>query len=113
MPPPHESHHLLAVVITLALTVGRDLGERRFAQRFLVVQGKDGVAGSIPAGGSTQALPAEMLVSRRPEPLWPTTSALEWDAEGQRAVRALIALLTSNFGRGASGMARIGLVVQR
>jgi hypothetical protein len=39
--------------ITSALTVGRDLGERRFAQRFPVVHGKDGVAGSIPAGGST------------------------------------------------------------
>ena len=31
-------------------------GKRRSAQRFLVVHGKDGVAGSIPAGGSTPRL---------------------------------------------------------
>ena len=45
-------------------------------------------------------------MSRRPELLGPATSALEWDAKGQRAVRALIALLTSNVGCGVSGMAR-------
>jgi hypothetical protein len=32
------------------------------------------------------------------------------DAQGQLAVRVLIALLTSNFGCRASGMARIGLI---
>ena len=31
---------------------------------------------------------------------------MELDAKGQRAVRVLIGLLTSNFGRGVSGMAR-------
>jgi hypothetical protein len=45
-------------------------------------------------------------MSRRPEPLSPSTSVSEWDASGQRVVRALIALLTSNFGGGVSGMAR-------
>jgi hypothetical protein len=45
-------------------------------------------------------------MGRRPEPLWPTTSALEWDAKGPRAVRALIALLSSNVGCEVSGMAR-------
>jgi hypothetical protein len=49
-------------------------------------------------------------VGRRPELLGPTTSALEWDANGQLAARALITLLTSNFGCGVSGTARIGLV---
>jgi hypothetical protein len=39
--------------ITSASTVGRGLGKGRFAQRFLGFHGKDGVAGSIPAGGST------------------------------------------------------------
>src|SRR5215211_6642247 len=73
------------------------------------IDGKDGVAGSIPAGGSTQALTR----GRRPEPLWPTRSALEWDAKGQLAARALITLLTSNVGCGVSGTARIGLVAWR
>ena len=39
--------------ITFALTVPPDLGKRRSAQRFRWFHGKDGVAGSIPAGGST------------------------------------------------------------
>ena len=47
-----------------------------------------------------------MPVSRRPEPLQPATSGLESDAKGQHAVRALIALLTSSFGREASATAR-------
>jgi hypothetical protein len=34
----------------VAPTVGRDLGIRRSAQRFLVVHGNDGVAGSIRQG---------------------------------------------------------------
>jgi hypothetical protein len=38
------------------------------------------------------------------------TSIVEWDGKGQRAVRALIALLTSTFGRGVCGLAQIGLV---
>jgi hypothetical protein len=50
----------------------------------------------------------QTLVSRRPEPLQPTTSVVEWDAKGQRAVRALIALVSSNFGHGVSGMAQVG-----
>jgi hypothetical protein len=54
-----------------------------------------------------------MPVNRRPELLWLTTSALEWDAEDQVAVRALMALLTSKFGCGASGMARLALVAYR
>ena len=45
-------------------------------------------------------------MSRRPELLGPATSALEWDAKGQRAARAPIALLTSNVGCGVSGTAR-------
>jgi hypothetical protein len=45
-------------------------------------------------------------VSRRPKPSQLATSLLEWDAKAQLAVRAQIALLTSNFGRGTSGMAR-------
>jgi hypothetical protein len=36
-------------------------------------------------------------MSRRPEPLWPATSEVEWDAKGPRAVSALIALLSSTF----------------
>jgi hypothetical protein len=51
-----------------------------------------------------------MLVSRRLEPLQPATSVVEWDAKDQRAVRALIALLSRNFGRGVSGMARFWAV---
>src|ERR671911_506600 len=47
-----------------------------------------------------------MLVSRRPKPSQPTTSVVEWDAKGQRAVRAPIAVLSRNFGRGVSGTAR-------
>jgi hypothetical protein len=46
-----------------------------------------------------------MPVSRCPDPLWPATSILEWDAKGRRAVRALMALLSSDFRRGVSGMA--------
>jgi hypothetical protein len=42
--------------LTLASTVGRELGKRRSAQRFPMVHGKDGVAGSIPAGGSTKPM---------------------------------------------------------
>jgi hypothetical protein len=45
-------------------------------------------------------------VSRRPEPLEPTTSMVEWDAKGPHAARALIALLSSSFGRGVSSIAR-------
>jgi hypothetical protein len=45
-------------------------------------------------------------MSHRPEPLQPATSVVEWDAKGQRAVRAPIALLTSTFGHRVSGMAR-------
>jgi hypothetical protein len=45
-------------------------------------------------------------VSRRPEPLPPTTSEGNGDAKGQRAVRAPIALLTSTLGHRVSGMAR-------
>jgi DDE superfamily endonuclease len=37
MPPPHESHHLPAAVITSAPTVGGDLRERLLAQRFPAV----------------------------------------------------------------------------
>jgi hypothetical protein len=47
-----------------------------------------------------------MPVSRRPEPLWPATSASEWDAKGQLATSLLIAELTSTVGCGVSGMAR-------
>jgi len=45
-------------------------------------------------------------MSRRPEPFQPATSLVEWDAKGQRAVRALIAVVSRNFGRGVSGTAR-------
>jgi hypothetical protein len=69
------------------------------------INGKDGVAGSIPAGGSTHALTSANADSRRPDPLQPTPSVVEWGCEGQHAVRSLIALLSRNFGRGVPGMA--------
>ena len=70
------------------------------------IDGKDGVAGSIPAGGSTQPVTSGNAGEPRSGPLQPTTSVLEWDAKGQRTVRALNGLLTSSLGRGVSGMAR-------
>ncbi len=45
-----------------------------------------------------------------PGPFVPATSVAEWDPKGPLAVRAPIALLSSNIGRGGSGTARIGPV---
>jgi hypothetical protein len=69
------------------------------------IHGKDGVAGSIPAGGSTHALTSANAGQSPSQAVAAGHIRSGMGSKGQRAVRAPIALLTSNFGRGVAAMA--------
>jgi hypothetical protein len=68
------------------------------------IDGKDGVAGSIPAGGSTPRLTSGNADESPSAAIGAGHIRSGRGGKGQRAVRAL-ALLSSNFGGGVSGMA--------
>jgi hypothetical protein len=70
------------------------------------IHGKDGVAGSITAGGSTHVLTSGNAGASPSGADVADHIRTGMGCEGSRAVRALTALLSSNVGRGVSGMAR-------